>query len=318
MIPKISIVSPVFNLISSGREELFRRCANSIWAHKKNDFLEHIVVDGLSDDGTVEYLENLSREYGFKLVFKKDSSIYEGMNNGLRLANGQYVLFVNSDDFLSSGDALQRAVNCIESAEADYLYGDVNVVGKDGAIMDVWRGNLSELPFARHYCHQSMIVRTDLLQSLGGFDLRYRISADSDLMLRLFHDGFRAVHCSDVFANYQYGGMSVANWRIAQSDHAAAFCKYFGNECGLDLDDCRFLWCYDGIGKLSYEDCERLLVALPKMEWRQAWLRQMRLRYVGTWRVINKNGLTHRIKEKFKKNGCFGVCAACLRRVVGG
>lgn len=299
--PLLSIITPTYNLLASGREMFFRQCVETVRKQSCQLNLEHIIVDSCSRDGTSDLISSFPLSDQYRIVSKKDHSIYEGINNGLMEARGKYILCLNSDDYLTEDDALYDAINTLEVAGADYLYGDVNVVTIDGRLMRVWRGSMSGLPFAQHYCHQSMIVKRDVLNAIKGFDLQYKISADSDVMLRLYHDSYSAVYSSRVFSNFRAGGVSGENTETARNDHAKAFYNYFGKEAGLSISDCVALWCYNGIGSLSYADALRILIALPEQTWRMEWWRKMCDGYDGKMLAVNKKSLVYRLRSKVRQ-----------------
>lgn len=167
----LTIITPTFNLVKAGRIEAFRQCVESVHEQSCLEKIEHIVVDGESTDGTTAILDEYRGRGYFNVVSKKDHSVYEGMNNGLAVATGKYVLFLNSDDFFHGKTGLGRALDEVEKAGVDYAFGDVHVVTLDGSYRRTWVGSTDGLPFATHYCHQSMLVKASVLRGYGGFQL---------------------------------------------------------------------------------------------------------------------------------------------------
>ena len=92
--PKISIITVVYNILEHRRKDCFIKMLDSIKSQNYGN-IEHIVIDGNSNDGTKEFLKSL----GVKFFSKKDNGIYDAMNNGIKKATGKYITFLNSDDY---------------------------------------------------------------------------------------------------------------------------------------------------------------------------------------------------------------------------
>lgn len=321
--PLLTIVTATYNLVSAGREKRFRQCVESVHAQSCLAQIEHLVVDNESNDGTAELLKGYADRGYFKVVSKKDHSVYEGMNNGLAEARGKYIAYLNSDDFLCNRTELARALKELETSGADYCFGDVDVLNPDDSFCTIWKGATDGLPFAHNYCHQSMIVKTELLRSLGGFDLSYKVSSDSDLMLRLYHDGRPYIHSAYKFATYRLGGLSTASRAVSQADHAMAFHKYFGQSAGLTLEQCKGLWDFECAKTGGIEECLELLVKIPEAHWRKAWLEALGpLSRPGSLLAVEpkdekqaNDHLWQRFRNKYRHFGVIGVLSAIGRRL---
>jgi glycosyltransferase involved in cell wall biosynthesis len=161
-------------------------------ARQAVDFdIEHICVDGGSSDGTRAIIDRWAEQSGrITRVYEADTGIFDAMNKGLRAARGEYVLFLNADDFLVSRLTLQAAMQGVlpgASDSPDLVTGHVSMgrLGYSG----LWRHRrvprlLGRLPglFA---IHQGQIVKRALLVQLGGFDERMRLASDVTLYYEL-------------------------------------------------------------------------------------------------------------------------------------
>lgn len=315
-VPLLTIVTVTYNLISAGREKRFRQCVESVHSQSCLSQIEHLVVDSESNDGTAELLKGYADRGYFKVISKKDRSVYEGMNNGLAEARGTYVLFLNSDDFLFNTDGLGAALDELETSGADYCFGDVRVLKEEDSAVSVWQGSTGGLPFAHNYCHQSMIAKTEVLRRFGGFDLRYRVSSDSDLMMRLYHDRNPFIHSSSMFACYRLGGLSTGKSDDSQRDHADVFYRYFGKDCGLTPEQCLQVWHFraieDGLEDMALD----ILVKLPEFEWRAWWLTRMKQRAEERRRAARP--IWKKVYDKWREQGVRGVVTAVGKRFQGG
>lgn len=144
-------------------------------------FVEYIVIDGASTDGTKEEVERLAplfkeKGYRFRLVSEPDQGIYDAMNKGIRLASGEWINFMNAGDRFYDCNVLSRIFERSVSPECCVLYGDT--------VLHLAFGDVKMRPKPQDYmrkkmafCHQSAFVRTREMQ-LHPFDTRYHLAAD--------------------------------------------------------------------------------------------------------------------------------------------
>jgi len=144
----------------------------SVRRQTTTDGCEHIVVDGGSTDGTVQYLNALSVDYPIlRFISEVDSGIYDAMNKGLAMARGDYILFLNAGDSLVTQDVVEQLVPVLGEASCEWLVGRVLDMGGEssGVVSD-------NLPFSverfwcgrQTYCHQGTIFTTAALRRTGG------------------------------------------------------------------------------------------------------------------------------------------------------
>lgn len=148
--------------------------------------IEHLCVDGGSTDGTREIIDRWAEDSRtIRRIYETDYGIFDAMNKGLRAARGEYILYLNADDFLVSCDVLAKAVSELEHASSerpDLIFGDV-LMG-DLARKGLWRYRRTPRILARvrgsglFPLHQGMLAKRALLLKVGGFDSRLRLAAD--------------------------------------------------------------------------------------------------------------------------------------------
>lgn len=205
---RFSVVTVCFNSETTIRDALV-----SVAAQDYEDF-EHVVVDGSSRDGTVAAVRAMAHAR-LQWVSEPDRGVYDAMNKGLRLATGDYVIFLNSDDYFARADVLSLAARALSESGSDCLFGDTVFVREDGRALAgriysakrfrPWWLRLGVMP-----PHPSMFVRRSVLLDLGGFDLSYGIAADFDLIAR----AILARACSwtvmpEVLTYFRVGGVST-------------------------------------------------------------------------------------------------------------
>ena len=179
---KISIITVCYNSAATITDAL------SSVSDQSYDDIEHIVIDGGSSDGTVDLVKRYGKRVS-KLVTGPDGGIYDAMNKGIALATGEYVAYLNSDDFYSGNTVIQRVVAAIQETASDVIFGDLSYVQKENSKQRVryWKSQRFESgSLVRGFAppHPSFFMKRKLLNELGGFDLSYSLAADFDLMFR--------------------------------------------------------------------------------------------------------------------------------------
>ena len=116
-----SIVTPTLN-----SKKFIKKTFNSIYQQKFKNF-EHIVVDGYSTDGTRKILFELKKKYKFKLIIKKDKSMYQALKRGFKVCKGKYFYWLNSDDFLLDKQSLLRLYNYLNKYNNNWITGKISI-----------------------------------------------------------------------------------------------------------------------------------------------------------------------------------------------
>src|SRR5438874_84651 len=163
-LPKISVVTPSFNSISTIGETI-----ESVRAQDYKNW-EHIVVDGESRDGTVELLRKYPH---LNWASEKDEGLYHAMNKGVARASGQVVVMLNADDCFRAS-ALRHVAEAFQKNPAwDALFGDVVFVDTQGSKIyqrEEAAYDFKVLLYAVDYiCHQTLFVRKAAYERLGGY-----------------------------------------------------------------------------------------------------------------------------------------------------
>ncbi len=257
--PRITIVTVTFNLIRNNRKFQFLRCVNSVHNQNYPGEIEHLVIDGGSDDGTVELIKELKLKKKISnFITEVDEGVYDAMNKGIKLATGQYIAFLNSDDYYHDKCGLYWTIRQLLISNADYSYGDALVTDLISKKSTLWKGDITNVPYASHFCHQTMFAKTSLIRELNGFDLSYKISSDSDLCIRAIKRKYKAIYNPYLFVTYFIGeGLSSVNSKQSQLEHATSFCNHFSNN-EMTLQDCLNLWQCKGFASFTKEDINRI------------------------------------------------------------
>lgn len=208
--PRISIVTVVYNNV-----ETIRDAIESV-LEQTYENIEYIVIDGGSDDGTVEVIEEYRDELDH-FVSEPDDGIYSAMNKGVRATTGDIVGILNADDFYADETILERVVDKFVDEQTDCVYGDLVYVEPEETdeIVRYWRsGPYSRERFRKGWMppHPTLFVRRELYERYGGFDQELDISGDYELILRfLYRHRASAAYLPDVLVRMRAGGNSNAS-----------------------------------------------------------------------------------------------------------
>jgi glycosyltransferase involved in cell wall biosynthesis len=175
------------------------------------------VIDGASRDATVKIVESFGSS-AIRIVSEADKGVYDAMNKGLRLFEGDIVGFLNSDDTFHEPTVLQTIATAME--DADIVYGDLNMVSdhRSKKLVRVWRGGkFRSRSFQLGWVppHPTFYMRREVARKVGEYDLSYVTTADYDYMLRaLALNDFRVQYVPRVIADFQMGGISTSSWKV--------------------------------------------------------------------------------------------------------
>lgn len=208
MNPLVSVVTITYNLVKSGRSEAFCRAVDSVH-NQTYDNIEHIIIDGASSDGTLDLFAPYEQAGKLTVYSEPDGGIYNAMNKGLAKVKGKYIIYLNSDDFWHNPDGIKQSVRLLELSQADFSVAPHTLQSADGRILGVCNPSPASFFANMPFCHQTMLARTDLIRSAGGFDESFKIAADYDLITRLLLRGARPIYIPCNFTTFCEGGIST-------------------------------------------------------------------------------------------------------------
>lgn len=234
---KISIITITFNSAKT-----LPRALQSVQS-QTYDNIEHIIVDGASTDGTCrlieEYAKNVQKGKGqttreVRWVSEPDEGIYNAINKGIRMATGDVIGFLHSDDVFFSSDSIAQISKAFTVSKADVVYGDLQYC-RGGKIVRRWVSNPfdpSMLKYGWMPPHPTVYVRREVYEQVGAYDEWFSISADYDMMLSIFCSPYRVYYIPEVLVCMEVGGASNKNARArlskTQEDYIALKKNHIG------------------------------------------------------------------------------------------
>lgn len=178
-IPKISIITPVYNA-----EENIESCMLSV-ASQNYKNVEHLIIDGLSTDNTLDIVKKYTDMYThIRWISEKDNGIYDAMNKGIDLVQGEWIYFLGSDDIFYDDNVLEDLFIKEDLINYDLIYGNVKfkISGK------IYDGEFSPSKLIEiNICHQAIFQNKKLYNIFGKYEAKYKGVADWVFNMKWFN-----------------------------------------------------------------------------------------------------------------------------------
>lgn len=175
--------------------------------------VEWIVIDGMSTDGTIEFLNSHKKEIAY-LISEKDTGIYNAMNKGVVVAKGEYLVFLNAGDSLTNVFLNSDVLNILSHCCSDIVYGDYIQKNNDGSIVEIKQPSMLSVYFfiGNNLCHQSIFFKRSLFDT-DLYDESYKVASDLAFLLKkIFTDNCTYEHIDVPICIYEKGGMSDVHY----------------------------------------------------------------------------------------------------------
>jgi glycosyltransferase involved in cell wall biosynthesis len=208
--PKVSIITVCYNSEKT-IEDTIKSVINQSYPN-----IEYIVIDGVSNDNTLAIISKYKDKIT-KIVSEKDKGIYDAINKGIRLATGDIIANLNSDDFYIDNNVIADVVATFENEKTDTLYADLYYVDAvdTNKIVRYWKSKqYKEGLFLKGWMppHPTFFVKKEVYQKYGLFDLQFKSAADYEIMLRFIHRFKTSIaYLPRVIVKMRVGGVSNAN-----------------------------------------------------------------------------------------------------------
>jgi len=220
--PILSVITIVYNNVKDIERTLLS-VLNQTYPN-----IEYIVVDGLSNDGTLGIIMKYENRIA-KFSSEKDEGIYDAMNKGLALASGDYVIFMNSGDEFFEADTV--AAVFASGDDADIYYGETEMIDSSGLSLGqrrhkapkqfTWRG----FNLGMSISHQAIYIKRSLIEP---YDRKYQLSADIDWIIRAAKKAKKIINVNRYVAKYLVGGMSKTKHRQSLAERFDIMKRHYG------------------------------------------------------------------------------------------
>ncbi|WP_218121884.1 glycosyltransferase family 2 protein [Desulforhopalus singaporensis] len=174
---KFSIITVTLNA------ERYIECNICSIINQSYENYEFIIIDGQSNDSTLEKINKYKEKIDI-VVSEPDKGIGDAMNKGVKLATGDYILFIQSDDFLTNSSVLSNIAEQLHNMSDFYIF-QVKIFEKNNTTFRSKNINW-QLNFKMNSCHQGQVISRHLFNSIGNFDTNFKICMDYDFILRSY------------------------------------------------------------------------------------------------------------------------------------
>ncbi len=213
---KISLITLTFN-----SEKTILRSLKSIRAQKNNN-IENIFIDGSSTDQTLKIIKKFKIKNSF-LVSKKDKGIYFALNRAIKLAKGNIIGLLHSDDIFYNNKVVENILNKFSSTKANIIYGNIQYINKNNRLVRKWISNKqtfkNKILLSSHYDklikfgwmppHTGVFFKRNLIEGKKYYDTTYKISSDYDFIIKLFKSSKSKILYYPIFiTKMRMGGIS--------------------------------------------------------------------------------------------------------------
>ena len=205
---KLSIIT-----INRNNAQGLKKTMQSVVEQTSTD-IEYIVVDGASTDGSLDIINTYKSRLSM-IISEPDDGMYEAINKGIRMATGDIIGLVHSDDMLYDNQVISDIVREFEETKADFVYGDgiyVNANNLSNVVRN-WKGggyHRWKVRFGWLPLHPTCYIRRDVMMREGLYDESYKIAADTDLLVRyLYKVQLKVAYLHRRIIRMRMGGLST-------------------------------------------------------------------------------------------------------------
>jgi glycosyltransferase len=204
---KVSIITIVHNSVDT-----IRYAIQSV-LHQDYQDIEYIIIDNCSDDGTVDIIQDQIEDISIFLS-EKDDGIYDAINKGIEISNGDIIGFLHSDDILKNRHIISDIVSTIIDTGADSIYGDLEYFDRNyfNKVKRYWKSNnfhREKMKYGWMPPHPTFYTKRLIYDKYGYYNIKFHISSDYEMLLRLLYVNKISVeYIPKVLVKMQCGGAS--------------------------------------------------------------------------------------------------------------
>lgn len=228
MQPTFSIITVVFNG-EAHIESTIQSVINQTYPQ-----VDYLIIDGASKDSTVDIIKKYAEKYPLRWLSERDKGLYDAMNKGLKMAKGDFVLFLNAGDRLISKDTLEKIAGYATS-ETDILYGETMLVDDNYKHMGTRTAlTVQKLPAQLTWqslkqgmvvCHQSFLPSLNITPDY----LENNLAADIDWVIKCLKKAKTITHTHVLISEYLMGGISKKQHQQSLKDRYHILKTHFGS-----------------------------------------------------------------------------------------
>lgn len=287
---KFSVITVVYN-----RVETIERTIKSI-LKQSYDNIEYIIIDGGSNDGTLEVIKKYEHEIA-AWISEPDKGIYDAMNKGVLLSTGDVISFLNSDDWYEA-DALEYVAKQFENKDLDMVFANIAEVSsnKIRQARPITSDSVKSMYLQMSVYHPATFAKRNLFVKHGLFNIDYKIASDYDWILRV-QKADPVYTCSDKVTTY-YSTTGISSTCVKETCEESK--KIAFNHATREQQKNEIMQFYEKQDKLwRYKEMLETDTELPAFEWMPDFISKPNIFVFGTGQI---GAECYKLLEKMKIN----------------
>lgn len=225
--PEVTVITTTSSIVENGQADDFTLQVNLL-DRQNYPYVEHIVMDNASNDGTVDLLKDYKNSGYLNFFSEPDRGKFDAMNKGLLRAKGKYISFLSCDDFYHDITAFSEIVPLMEAENADFCFFPAYCCNEEGYVFQFTPSmhNVFQVaPCAR----QAVVFKKSVLSELNGFDSKFQLLADYDLMIRLVLNRYKGIYYDKNVLTYMLGSQVTNHATQVEAECNHIFYKNYRN-----------------------------------------------------------------------------------------
>ena len=215
---KISIITVCKNAESVIERTMLSVVTQNCFAEN----IEYVIIDGASTDKTVEIIKQYAAKYPIKWISEPDSGIYNAMNKAVKMASGEIIYFLNAGDKLFDEKTISLVLNEFEENDPDFLYTDILPCKNNDlrqAMIKKFNNVDKYFLFRDCICHQASFFKKSIFERFGGFNEKFKLSADYEMLLKIMADkSLKKEYLPTTAAYYDTAGVSSISGDVVKKE----------------------------------------------------------------------------------------------------
>ncbi len=234
MEPYVTIITPTYNLLENNLADNFNLLI-SLLELQTYPYIEHLVIDKASNDGTIEMLKNYKNLGFFNFYSERDTGKFDAYNKGVMRAKGKYVTFLSCDDFIHDITSIYDIVNLMEANNADFTFAPAYCRHPEGFVF-LFAPSMYNAFQAMPCARQAMFFKKSMIEKENYFDLKFKTMSDFDFIMRIIMKRYTPAYFDTNYVTYKLGTKPMEDTNRSEEEVKAIYYKNFRSIYPLNDD----------------------------------------------------------------------------------